>query len=161
MFARNPHRQYQRCRHGVLFTWWHHQMETFSALLAVCAGKSPGTRPVTRSFDVFFDLRLNKRLSKQWRGWWFETLSRPLWRHRNAVFSIDAYTHVCCWGYPRRSIFFHLSCVALWSFQSLDHTSARPKDVNFFFTPSFQAYRDSRKPLALLSPSNKATVSAG
>ena len=44
----------------------------------------PHTRPVTQSFDVFFDLRLNKRLSKQWRGWWFETLSRLLWRHRNA-----------------------------------------------------------------------------
>ena len=39
-------------------------METFSALLALCAGNSPITgefptqRPVTRSFDVFFDLRL-------------------------------------------------------------------------------------------------------
>ena len=47
-------------------------METFSALLAICADNSPVTgelpveRPVTRSFDVFFDLRLNKRLSKQW-----------------------------------------------------------------------------------------------
>ena len=46
-------------------------METFFALLAICAGEftSPGEfpaqRPVTRSFDVFFDLRLNKRLSKQ------------------------------------------------------------------------------------------------
>ena len=46
-------------------------METFSALLALCAGNSPVTgefptqRPVTRSFDVFYDLRLNKRLSKQ------------------------------------------------------------------------------------------------
>ena len=45
-------------------------METFSALLAICAGNSPVTgefpaqRPVTRSFDIFFDLRLNKRLSK-------------------------------------------------------------------------------------------------
>ena len=45
-------------------------METFSALLAICAGnsqvtgESPAKRPVTRSFDVFFDLRLNKRLSK-------------------------------------------------------------------------------------------------
>ena len=35
-------------------------METFSALLAICAGNSPVTgefpaqRPVTRSFDVFF-----------------------------------------------------------------------------------------------------------
>ena len=44
-----------------------HQMETFSALLALCAGNSPVTgeypsqRPVTRSFDVFLDLHLNKR----------------------------------------------------------------------------------------------------
>ena len=70
-------------------TWWRHQMETFSALLAICAGNSPvpgefpTQRPVTRSFEVFFDLRLNKRLSKQSLGWWLETLSRPLWRHRN------------------------------------------------------------------------------
>ena len=64
-------------------------METFSALLAICAGNSPvpgefpAQRPVTRSFHVFFDLRLNKPLSKQSWGWWFETLSRPLWRHCN------------------------------------------------------------------------------
>ena len=70
-------------------TWWRHQMETFSALLTICAGNSPITgefhsqRPVTRSFGVFFDLRLNKRLSKQSWGWWFETPSRPLWRHCN------------------------------------------------------------------------------
>ena len=57
--------------------------------MAICAGNSPvpgefpTQRPVTRSFDVFFDLRLNKQLSKQWSGWWFETLSHPLWRHRN------------------------------------------------------------------------------
>ena len=67
-------------------------METFSALLAICAGNPPVTggfpsqRPVTRSFDVFFYLRLNKRLSKQSGGWWFETPSRPLWRHRNEIF---------------------------------------------------------------------------
>ena len=41
-------------------------------------------KPVTRSFVVFFDLCPNKRLSKHWRGWWFETQSRPLWRHCNA-----------------------------------------------------------------------------
>ena len=69
--------------------WWRHQMETFSALLAICAGNSPvpgefpTQRPVTRSFDVYFDLRPNKQLSKQSWGWWFETLSPPLWRHRN------------------------------------------------------------------------------
>ena len=64
-------------------------METFSALLAICAGNSPVTgeftaqRPVTRSFDAFFDLRLNKPLSKQSWGWWLETASRPLWRKCN------------------------------------------------------------------------------
>ena len=76
-------------------SWWRHQMETFSALLAICAGNSPvpgefsAQRPVTRSFDVFFDLRLNKRLSKQSWGWCFETPSRPLWRHCNV------YAHIC------------------------------------------------------------------
>ena len=46
-------------------------METFSTLLALCAGNSPVTgefltqRPVTQNFDVFFDLRLNKQLNKQ------------------------------------------------------------------------------------------------
>ena len=66
-----------------------HQMETFSALLANCAGNSPVTgefnaqRPVTRSIDVLLDLRLIKWLSKQSWSWWFETPSRPLWRHCN------------------------------------------------------------------------------
>ena len=69
--------------------WWRHQMETFSALLALCAGNSPASgefpaqRPVTQRFDVFFDLCLDKRLRKQSWGWWFETLSRPWWRHCN------------------------------------------------------------------------------
>ena len=74
-------------------SWWRHQTETFSALLAICAGNSPvpgefpAQRPVTRSFDVFFDLHPNKPLSKQWWGWWFETLLRSLWRHRNGTLS--------------------------------------------------------------------------
>ena len=74
---------------------WRHQMETFSALLALCAGNSPVTgefpsqRPVTRSFDVFFDLRLNKRLSKQSRRRWFETLSPSLWRHYHVQYFSD------------------------------------------------------------------------
>ena len=46
-------------------------METFSALLAICAGNTPvpgefpAQRPMTLSFDIFFDLRPNKRLSEQ------------------------------------------------------------------------------------------------
>ena len=69
-------------------TWWRHQMETFSALLAIVRFTGPRwiprtQKPSTRSFDVFFDLRLNKRLGKQSWGWWFETVPRPLWRHGN------------------------------------------------------------------------------
>ena len=43
-----------------LYSWWRHQIETFSVLLAIraenspVAGEFPAQRPVTRSFDVFF-----------------------------------------------------------------------------------------------------------
>ena len=75
-------------------------METFSALLAICAGNSPVTgefpaqRPVTRSFDVFFDLSLKEWLSKQSWGWWFETPSCPLWRHSNGLFKTVCYENL-------------------------------------------------------------------
>ena len=71
---------------------WRHQMETFTALLDLCAGNLPVTgefpaqRPVTRNFDVFFDLRLNKWLNEQSRRRWFETPSRSLGRHRNGTY---------------------------------------------------------------------------
>ena len=43
---------------SVCFTWWRHQMEIYSELLALCSGNSsvpiefPSQRLVTRSFDV-------------------------------------------------------------------------------------------------------------
>ena len=92
-------------------TWWRHQMETFSALLASCAWNSPvpgefhTQRPVTRSFDVFFDLRPNKRLSKQWWGWWFETPSCPLWRHCNIPVEEKATHH---WAQLNKKLFCFL-----------------------------------------------------
>ena len=67
-------------------SWWRHQMEKFSALLAFCSGNSPVTGEilaVTRSFDVFFDMRLNKQLSKQSWGSWFDTPSHSLWGQCN------------------------------------------------------------------------------
>ena len=91
-------RRLKKWHHGTDFnlSWWLHQMETFSALLDLCAGNSPVTgefptqRPMTRSFDVFFDLCLNKCLSNQSRGWWFEAPSRPSWRHGNVmIFTIE------------------------------------------------------------------------
>ena len=48
-------------------SWWRHQIETFSALVALCAGNSLVTgefhaqKTVTWSWDVVFDMRLNKR----------------------------------------------------------------------------------------------------
>ena len=40
-------------------------METFSALLTLCAGNSPvtGTKASDAEFDIFFDQRLSKQLS--------------------------------------------------------------------------------------------------
>ena len=52
-------------------------METFSALLAICAGNSPVTgefptqRPVTRSFDVYLICAwINGRVSNREAGDW-------------------------------------------------------------------------------------------
>ena len=57
-----------------VITWWRHQMEASSALLAICAGSFPAQRQVTWSFDISFDLCLNE-----------------LW-HRALMFSL-----ICAW----------------------------------------------------------------
>ena len=73
----------------ILSTWWRHQMDTFPCYWPFVRGiqRSPVNSPHEGqwcgAFAVFFDLHLNKRLSKQSRRWWFETPSRPLWRHCN------------------------------------------------------------------------------
>ena len=83
--------QPQRSLGHTSISWWRHQIDTFSALLAFCAGNSPVTgqlpsqRPVTRSFGVFFDLRMHKLLSKQMRRRRFGTPSQSLWRHCDAM----------------------------------------------------------------------------
>ena len=93
--------------HQWRFTWWCHQMEAFSVLLALCAGNSPVTdefpaqRPVTQSFDVLFDLRLNKRWSKQSGRQWFETVSPSIWRHCNAEGGVH------CWTLVRNTVGYY------------------------------------------------------
>ena len=110
------------CTRGKYFnssTWCRHQMEIFSALLAICVGNSPvpgefpAQKPVTRSFDVFFDLRLNKRLSRESRGGWFETLSCPLWCDCNV--SLDWYCR--CTHFSEGKVHFLMwNCVLpLWT----------------------------------------------
>ena len=97
-------------------SWWRHQMKAFSVLLVICAGNSPVTsklpaqRPVMRSFDLYFDLRRNEWLSKQWWGWWFETPSRPLWRHGNV------YTYLAHGGSFRKgnNYMYHANLLNTW-----------------------------------------------
>ena len=67
-------------------------------------------------FDVFFDLHLNKRLSKQSWGWWFETLSHPLWRHFN-----DAWQFYCLFNSYHFKILWHfIYCKLLLPSSSCD-----------------------------------------
>ena len=79
-------------------------------------GEFPAQKPVMRSFDVFFDLHQNKRLSKQWWGWWFETQSCSLWRHRN-VFSEKS-----SW-WDKVAITGHTSCNLWWQSCHCDYLS--------------------------------------
>ena len=84
--------------------WWRHQMETFSALLALCAGNSPATsefpsqRPVTQS------------LSKQSGGWLFETPATPLWRHYNVG--------IRCWSFSFHFYHYTVNFVVIASIKS-------------------------------------------
>ena len=98
--------------------WWHHQMETFFALRALCAGNSPVTsefpsqRPMMRSFDIFFDLRLSKMLCKQLRCRWFEMPLCSLWCHCNGGVCCDF--HGDNWlKYGECTVQLH-SNIALW-----------------------------------------------
>ena len=75
LLSKSPH------IHDDVMKWKH--FPRYWPIVRRIPGEFTAQRPVTRSLDIFFDLRLNKRLSKQSWGWWFETQSRPLWRHRN------------------------------------------------------------------------------
>ena len=66
-------------------SWWRHQMETFSPLLTLCAGNLPVDSPHKGQWRGYLVFSL---LCAWTNGWvkktsrrWFETQSRPLWRH--------------------------------------------------------------------------------
>ena len=71
--------------YSMFVTWWRHQMETFSALLALCAGNSPVTGvfpwiPLTKASDAelwCFLWSVIEQTAEQT----FETRWRSLWRH--------------------------------------------------------------------------------
>ena len=95
------HELYDRCHFVALLSQCHHEGYDDVILKKKFPRHWPFVRgitgqrwiPLTKAgdagFDVFFDLRLNKRLSKQSWDWWFETPSRPLWRHCNDMFKVN------------------------------------------------------------------------
>ena len=66
-------------------SWWSHNLETLSALVARCEGNhrwmvdSPHKGPMTLIFDVLFDVSLKQPLNKHSGFWLFETPWRSLW----------------------------------------------------------------------------------
>ena len=76
-------------------------METFSAILVLCAWNSPVNSPHKgqwRGVLMFYLIcALNKQLSKQWRDQWFETPSRSLWRYCNVPYGRQNPRYQCHW----------------------------------------------------------------
>ena len=72
---------------GVYLTFWKQEIQLQDA--AMMTSSNGNIFRVTghnkgqwhRAFIVYLFWALNIRLSKQSRGWWFETPSRPSWRH--------------------------------------------------------------------------------
>ena len=94
-------------------SWWRHEMETFSALLVFCAGNSPVTgEKGQRRRVLMFSLicALNKRWNRQSWIWWFETPSRPLWRHCNVFPGHRSNIQWC----PKASVYTVMFVQMLW-----------------------------------------------
>ena len=91
---------------GDKFPCWRHQMETFSVLLAICAGNSPvpgefpAQRPVTRSFDVFF-------LICAWINCWVNNREASDLRHHRAHYNVMPWERILLSIY--RGIFVKIS----------------------------------------------------
>ena len=101
-------------------------------------GEFPAQKPVARSFRVFIDLRLHKSLMKQTWGWWFETLSCPLWRHCNGTEVITLqYSHYCekTWGTWRRSEIIGDSTVCLQLVQFTNKENTKVPHTGWFPSP--------------------------
>ena len=91
-----------------LRTWWRHQMETFSALLALCAGNSP--------------VPVNSPHKGQWRGalmfslicarindWVNKLEAGDLWRHRGH-YDVNVMT----WRIVFQSLFRWCNAIETW-----------------------------------------------
>ena len=74
---------------------------------------------------------LNKRLSKQSRGWWFDTPSRPLWRHWcwNWNISGELGQYHSCW-YPGPFVSPDYQQPWHWQYDTRRSLSSTRKDFN-------------------------------
>ena len=81
------------------FSWWRHQMETFSAILALCAGTlpvqvdSPHKAQWRGALMVSFICTWINNWVKKTRGWWFETPPWSLWRQCNVEMACCCVLH--------------------------------------------------------------------
>ena len=106
--------------------WWRHQIETFSALLALCAGNSPVTgafpsqRPVTRSFDVLFHLCLTNGWLNNRRCVHYD-VTVMYWINQNCLRLIarETYSQSCVAFQP--SLFLLMT----WSRHGVEHLQAQ------------------------------------
>ena len=97
---------------SVHIAWWSHQMEAFSALLALCAGNSPVTgefpaqRPVMRSFDVFFDLG--------WINGWINNREAGDMRRHRAHYDVVVMNMDCLLPKVQRGIACCITMISYW-----------------------------------------------
>ena len=84
----------------------------------------------------FFNLRLNKRLSKQSWGWWFETLSRPLWRHSNEIINTvktqPTHSHIDMWGYSECINIFE-TYMYMWTISYSERSNQQMQPIHICF----------------------------
>ena len=114
---------YEICLDGRCFVWRRKHTRYIFRIAGHLCGELTGHRwiPRIKANDAelwcFFDLRLNKRLSKQSWGWWFETPSRPLWRHSNGVippFCMPHHhvPHLSALGHEQAHLYYIVWCVS-------------------------------------------------
>ena len=82
--------------------WWHHQMETFSALLALCAGNSP----VTGEFlSAASDAGLWCSLICGWINGWVNNRNAGDLRRHHAHYDVTVMGQSYCWRICYSSIY--------------------------------------------------------
>ena len=85
----------------------------------------PRTKASDAELDVFCDLRLIKRLSKHSRDRWFETPSRPLWRHCNDLWCCNCNTLLDIWPVSDSPAWNHFACVKYLSMSKITPCACR------------------------------------